>query len=39
VGNKIDLNYREVTEVEARNIAMKLGMLYYEVSAKISQKI
>jgi GTPase SAR1 family protein len=39
VGNKIGLNYREVTEVEARQLAKKMGMLYFEVSAKTGQNI
>jgi len=39
VGNKIDLKYREVTEVEAKQFAKKMGMIYFEISAKTGQNI
>ena len=39
MGNKIDLKYREVTEVEANQLAKKMGMPYVEVSAKTGQNI
>ena len=39
MGNKIDLKYREVTEVEAKQIGKNFGFLYFEVSAKTGQNI
>jgi len=39
VGNKIDLKGREVTEVQAKQLAKKWGMFYFEVSAKTGQNI
>ena len=39
MGNKIDSKYREVTEVEAKKFSKKMGMIYFEVSAKTGQNI
>jgi len=39
VGNKIDLKYREVTEIEAKQLAKKFDFLYFELSAKTGQNI
>ena len=39
IGNKIDLEYREVTQEEAKQKADELGIPYYELSAKTGQNI
>ena len=39
VGNKIDLNCREVTEVKAKQLSKKMGMFYFEISAKTGENI
>ena len=39
VGNKIDLKYREVTEIKAKQLSKKMGMLYFEISAKTGQNV
>ena len=39
VGNKCDLDNREVTEEEGREFAEKHGMLFFETSAKTGQNV
>ena len=39
VGNKIDLEYREVTQEEAQEKAKEMGIPYFEVSAKTGANI
>lgn len=39
VGNKIDLDYREVSQTEGQQHADKLGIPYIEISAKTGQNV
>eukprot|EP00826_Nyctotherus_ovalis_P030584 TRINITY_DN2440_c0_g2_i3.p1 TRINITY_DN2440_c0_g2~~TRINITY_DN2440_c0_g2_i3.p1 ORF type:complete len:196 (+),score=42.49 TRINITY_DN2440_c0_g2_i3:180-767(+) len=39
IGNKIDCEQREVTAEEAKRVAYKYGMKYYEVSAKMGENV
>jgi len=39
VGNKIDLEYREVQESEGKEKGVKLGLPYSEISAKTGQNV
>lgn len=39
VGNKIDLDYREVSNEEAKEKAIRYGVPYMEISAKTGQNI
>jgi GTPase SAR1 family protein len=39
IGNKIDLEKREVDQEEAKKKADELGIPYYEVSAKTGENI
>mmetsp|Transcript_9856 Transcript_9856/g.16885 ORF Transcript_9856/g.16885 Transcript_9856/m.16885 type:complete len:190 (+) Transcript_9856:25-594(+) len=39
IGNKIDLQKREVSEEEAKEYATELGIEYYEVSAKTGKNV
>ena len=39
IGNKIDLQYREVQQEEAQSKAKELGLPYFEVSAKTGQNL
>lgn len=39
VGNKIDLDYREVTTQEGKEKAARFGVPYMEISAKTGQNI
>jgi GTPase SAR1 family protein len=39
IGNKVDLEYREVEQEEGIKRAEELGMSYYEVSAKTGENV
>ncbi|XP_057314947.1 uncharacterized protein LOC130656140 [Hydractinia symbiolongicarpus] len=39
IGNKIDLDYREVTYKEGKELALACGMKYYETSAKTGENV
>lgn len=39
IGNKIDLDYREVTTKQGQEKASKLGIPYFEISAKTGQNV
>ena len=39
IGNKIDLEYREISKEEAAKKAEELGMPYYELSAKTGENL
>lgn len=39
VGNKIDLQNREVSETEAREYCEKMGAPYFEISAKTGDNV
>ncbi len=39
IGNKIDEQYREVTEQEGEKKAEELGLPYFEISAKTGQNV